>query len=154
MKHCLTLNGKILGEKSPLGHPLRVGRGASVACPHGRVDVFLPLQSHKHPHTISKCPHHKHHKQHKQHKQHEQPRTKEPKANNERKCIDLVSGGDMEEGGVLGIVHGRSRMAIGPRIPAVPGMSTSGFHRSSRHCLHQARSKHREVFGEFGRGNT
>ena len=37
-------------------------------------------------------------------------------------------------------VHGRSRMTIDPRIPTMPGRSTSGFHRPGRHCLHQARS--------------
>ena len=37
-------------------------------------------------------------------------------------------------------MHGRSRMTIDPRIPTMPGRSTSGFHRLSRHCLHQPRS--------------
>ena len=32
-------------------------------------------------------------------------------------------------GGVLIIMHGRSRMAIDPRLPTMPGRSTSGFHR-------------------------
>ena len=41
---------------------------------------------------------------------------------------------------VLDLTHGRSRMAIDPRIPAMPGRSMSGFHRPGRHCLHQARS--------------
>ena len=31
-------------------------------------------------------------------------------------------------------------MTIDPRIPTMPGRSTSGFHQPSRHCLHQARS--------------
>ena len=43
-------------------------------------------------------------------------------------------------GGVLKFVHVRSRMAIGSRIPTMPGRSTSGFHQPGRHCLHQARS--------------
>ena len=37
-------------------------------------------------------------------------------------------------------VHGRSQLTIDPRIPTVPGRSTSGFHQPGRHCLHQARS--------------
>ena len=43
-------------------------------------------------------------------------------------------------GGGAQFVHGRSRMTIYPRIPTLPGRSTSGFHQSGRHCLHQARS--------------
>ena len=31
-------------------------------------------------------------------------------------------------------VHGRSRMTIDPRIPTMPGRSTSGFHQPGRHC--------------------
>ena len=46
----------------------------------------------------------------------------------------------LSRGGVLHIMHGRSRMTINPRIPIMPGRSTSGFHRPRRHCLHQARS--------------
>ena len=38
------------------------------------------------------------------------------------------------------VMHGRSRMAIDPRIRTMPGRSTSSFHRPSRHCLHQSRS--------------
>ena len=34
--------------------------------------------------------------------------------------------------GVLIIMHGRSGMTIGPRLPTMPGRSTSGFHRSGR----------------------
>ena len=37
------------------------------------------------------------------------------------------------------LVHGRSRMTIDPRTPTMPGRSTSGFHQTGRHCLHQAR---------------
>ena len=37
-------------------------------------------------------------------------------------------------------MHGRSRTTISPRIPTMPGRSTSGFHQPGRHCLHQARS--------------
>ena len=37
-------------------------------------------------------------------------------------------------------VHRRSLMTMDPRIPPVPGRSTSGFHQPGRHCLHQARS--------------
>ena len=46
-------------------------------------------------------------------------------------------------GGGTQIMHGRSRMTIDPRIPAMPGRSTSGFHQPGRHCLHQAQSKNR-----------
>ena len=38
-----------------------------------------------------------------------------------------------------GIMHGRSRMTIDPRIPTMPGRSTSGFGRIGRHCLLQSR---------------
>ena len=50
--------------------------------------------------------------------------------------------GDYREGGGgrTQFVHGRSRMTIGPRIPTMPGRSTSGSHQLGRHCLHQARS--------------
>ena len=34
----------------------------------------------------------------------------------------------------------RSRMTMNPRIPTMPGRSTSGFHRPARRCLDQARS--------------
>ena len=47
------------------------------------------------------------------------------------------------EGGGYGrtqSVHDRSCMTIDPRIPTMPGRSTSGFHQPGRHCLHQARS--------------
>ena len=47
-----------------------------------------------------------------------------------------VAGG----GGGTQFVHGRSRMTTDPRIPTMPGRSTSGFHQPGRHCLHQARS--------------
>ena len=36
-------------------------------------------------------------------------------------------------GGLLIMMHGRSRMTIDPRIPTMPGRSTSGFHRPGRH---------------------
>ena len=35
-------------------------------------------------------------------------------------------------------MHGRCRMTIDPRLPSMPGWSVSDFHRSGRHCLHQA----------------
>ena len=44
------------------------------------------------------------------------------------------------DGGVLGTMHGRSRVTIDLRIPTMPGRSTSGFHRPDRHCLQRARS--------------
>ena len=48
--------------------------------------------------------------------------------------------GVLERGGCTQFVHSRSRMTIDPRIPTLPGRSTSGFHQPGRHCLHQARS--------------
>ena len=55
----------------------------------------------------------------------------------------LISGNDSASeigamhkrggGGVLTVMHGRSRMTIDPRIPTMPGRSTSGFHRTGRH---------------------
>ena len=41
---------------------------------------------------------------------------------------------------MLIIMHGHSRTTMDPRISAMPGRSTSGFHRPGRHRLHQARS--------------
>ena len=32
--------------------------------------------------------------------------------------------------GCTHVIHGRSRMVVGPRIPKMPERSTSGFHRS------------------------
>ena len=52
-------------------------------------------------------------------------------------CVVPVGEG---EGGVLIVMHGRSRMTVDPRILAMPGRSTSGFHRPGRQWLHQARS--------------
>ena len=43
-------------------------------------------------------------------------------------------------GGCTKCVHDRSRMTIDPRIPVMPGRSTSGFRQPGRHCLHHARS--------------
>ena len=43
-------------------------------------------------------------------------------------------------------VHGRSGMTIDPRIPTIPGRSTSRFHRPGRHLLAPS-AKRREVFG-------
>ena len=40
--------------------------------------------------------------------------------------------------GVLSFVHRLSRMTIDPRIPTMPGRSTSGFHQPGRNCLHPA----------------
>ena len=37
-------------------------------------------------------------------------------------------------------MHGRSRMTIDPRIPTMPGRSTSGFHPPDRHRVHQAQT--------------
>ena len=37
-------------------------------------------------------------------------------------------------------MHGHSRMTIDPRMPTIPGRTTSGFHRPGRHCEHPVRS--------------
>ena len=37
-------------------------------------------------------------------------------------------------------MHSRSLKTIDPRIPTMPGRSTSGFHRPGRFRVHQARS--------------
>ena len=47
-------------------------------------------------------------------------------------------------------VHGCSRMAIDPRIPIMPGRSTSGFHQPGR--LLAPSAKRHEVFGESHEG--
>ena len=52
-------------------------------------------------------------------------------------------GGVLDKRDVFDLMHGRSinsRMTIDPRIPTMPGRSTSGFHRPGRYRLHQARS--------------
>ena len=51
-------------------------------------------------------------------------------------------------GGVLIIMHGRSRMTIDPRIPTMPGQSTLGFQPP----LLAPGAKRREVFGESHEG--
>ena len=50
-----------------------------------------------------------------------------------------MGGGEGGEGRGSQFVHGLSRMIIDPRIPTMPGRSTSGV-QPGRHCLHQARS--------------
>ena len=52
-----------------------------------------------------------------------------------RKGVDGWGGG-----GCTQFVYGRSRITIDPRIPTMPGRSTSGFYQPGRQCLHQARS--------------
>ena len=37
-------------------------------------------------------------------------------------------------------MHGRTRMAIDPCIPTIPGRSASGFHGLGRYYLHEAQS--------------
>ena len=74
------------------------------------------------------------------------------------RCRENQLGNSSEAGGWGGgcthVMHGRSRMAIDPctPTPTMPERSTSSFHRPGRHCLHQARSKRREVFGESHEG--
>ena len=50
------------------------------------------------------------------------------------------AGGGAGGGGGTQFVLGRSRMTIDPRIPTMPGRSTSAFHEPGKHCWHQARS--------------
>ena len=46
-----------------------------------------------------------------------------------------------KEGGcALDVMHGLSRMAANPRIPAMPHRSMSCSHRPGRHCVHHAQS--------------
>ena len=47
--------------------------------------------------------------------------------------LNSVTGS--EGGGCTQFELGRSRMTINPRIPTMPGRSTSGFHQPDRHCL-------------------
>ena len=56
-------------------------------------------------------------------------------------------------GGGAGTHFMRSRITIDPRLPTMPGQSTSGFHsRGGRHRVNRARAKRREVFGEAHEG--
>ena len=56
-------------------------------------------------------------------------------------CWVFIDHADKGVGrGCTQFVHGRSRMTIDPRIPTMPGRSTSGFDQPGRHCLHHARS--------------
>ena len=59
---------------------------------------------------------------------------------------EKMAGGNRGGEGCTQLVHSRSRMAIEPRIPTMPGRSTSGFHQPGRHCVH------REVLGESHEG--
>ena len=40
--------------------------------------------------------------------------------------------GESGRGGILDVMHGRSRMTMDHRVPTMPGQSTSGFHRSGK----------------------
>ena len=51
-----------------------------------------------------------------------------------------LRGSRRGRGGGTHVMHGRSLMAIDPRIHTMPGRSTSGYDRPERHCLHQAGS--------------
>ena len=48
-----------------------------------------------------------------------------------RKKIDMRGGGGgvRDRRDVLDLMHGRSRIAMDPRIPTMPGRGVSGFHR-------------------------
>ena len=52
------------------------------------------------------------------------------------KAVGGLGGGG---GGCTQFMHGRSPMTIVPRIPTMPGRSTSSFHQPGIYCLHQAR---------------
>ena len=51
--------------------------------------------------------------------------------------LQEVYWGEERGGGITTAMHDRSRPTIGPRIPTMPGQTTSGFHRPGRLCLHQ-----------------
>ena len=59
-------------------------------------------------------------------------------------------GGGGRRGGCTQFVHGLSGMTIDPRIPTMPGRSTSGFRQPGRHGLHQAR----RAVGFFGESHA
>ena len=59
----------------------------------------------------------------------------------------LRASGNMQRRGKGGVMHGRSRMTTDPRIPTMPGQSTSGFHRPGRHRYHQPRSAVKRAAG-------
>ena len=69
--------------------------------------------------------------------------------------LDIMHGRSrmMIEGvkGVLDIIHGRSRMHINPRLPTMPGRSTWGF-SPTRQTLLAPSAKRRQVFGESHKG--
>ena len=46
--------------------------------------------------------------------------------------VGWVPGGEGWEG--THVMRGRSRITVDPRIPTMPGRSTSGFYRPGRHC--------------------
>ena len=55
-------------------------------------------------------------------------------------------------GGVLDLMHGRSRMTIYPRIPTMPGRSTSGFFTDQADIDCTKREAKREVSSESREG--
>ena len=63
-----------------------------------------------------------------------------PPSGNDESKVRGGGGGGRGGGGRIQCLHGGSRMTINPRIPTIPGRSTSGLHQPDRHCLHQARS--------------
>ena len=54
-------------------------------------------------------------------------------------CVEEAPFGVARGGGGAQFVHYRSRMTTDPRIPTMPGRSTSGFHQPGRHGLRQPR---------------
>ncbi len=67
--------------------------------------------------------------------------------------VNEKGDGRAGEGGVLDIMHGRSRMTIDPCFHSMPGRSTSGFHLPGRHCFAPS-MKRREVLGESHEGRA
>ena len=59
---------------------------------------------------------------------------------NANELMRFLVGPSTVKGEGTHVMHSRTRMAIDPRIPTMPGLSTSSFHRSGRHRVHQARS--------------
>ena len=58
----------------------------------------------------------------------------------------------IDRGDILDLMHGRSRMAVDPRIPTMPGWIMSDFLRSGRQTLFALSAKGREVSGESHAG--
>ena len=60
--------------------------------------------------------------------------------------------GVLDRRDVLDFMHGRSRVAVDPRIPTMPGRGVSGFHRPGTDTSCTKREGKREVSGETHEG--